>query len=203
MTIQKIKPTKLVYGHGTNDLDEPVKVNGKPLKFYYIWKDMLNRCYSEKSLSKHPTYRGCSVCDEWLSLSTFRVWFDVNYRDNTELDKDILVKGNKVYGPEACRFVPQYINSLLLDAGAARGELPVGVRIDKRSRVNSYHAQCNNGYGRLLSGPYRPTIALAKADYARIKTEVVRQQAKRAVAEGMSLDVYYALIARGWHGDAT
>lgn len=198
-----MKTNKLVYGHGTNDLNEPVYRNGSILKFYHAWTDMLRRCYSEKCQDNRPTYRGCSVCSEWLVLSNFKEWYNINYHEGWQLDKDILIKGNKVYRPEACRFVPQYVNGLLVGTtkvGRSNG-LPVGVQIDKRSRANPYYAQCSNGHDRPLYGPCRPIIALAKADYARIKTEIVRQQAKRAVAEGMGWDVYYALIARGWHED--
>ena len=194
-----MKTQAIVYGRGINDLDDPVKVNGKALKFYDTWKAMLKRCYSEKYQKRFPTYRGCSVCSSWLSLSNFKEWFDVNYRTGMALDKDILIPSNKVYSPEACRFVPQYINSLLTDAGAARGDLPMGVMYDKRSSTNPYCAQCGDGHGHRIHGTCRSTVAEAKADYARIKTEVVRTQAKKAIAEGMGLDVYYALIARKWY----
>ena len=44
-----------------------------------------------------------------------------------ELDKDTLVKGNKIYSPETCIFVPQRINYLFLNSGGSRGLLPLGV----------------------------------------------------------------------------
>lgn len=99
-----MKTIKLVYGVGINDLDVPFAMNGSNLKFYGTWNNMLNRCYSEKYQAKNPTYRGCTVCNEWLSLSTFKEWFDANYRTGMELDKDILVKGNRVYCPEGMLF---------------------------------------------------------------------------------------------------
>ena len=55
------------------------------------------------------------------------------------LDKDILVKGNKVYSPETCCFVPVELNSLLVNSRATRGEFPVGVYYDvSRSKFQSY-----------------------------------------------------------------
>ena len=43
------------------------------------------------------------------------------------LDKDILVKGNKIYSPETCCFVPKGINLLFGKNNAKRGNYPIGV----------------------------------------------------------------------------
>ena len=197
------KTQKLVYGVGINDLAEPVKINGSNLKFYNTWVHMLERCYSEKSLSKYPTYHGCSVCDDWLSLSTFKIWFLANYRDGMALDKDILVQGNKVYSPETCRFVPHYINSLMTDAGAIRGELPCGVVAmnpdPKTGRISTtYTAFCRNGHGRRLSRTFK-TVEGARQWYSLTKTRIVKEQAIHAFEAGdINGDVYQALITREW-----
>ena len=198
-----MKTNKLVYGHGTNDLDEPIKVNGKYFKFYVVWTSMLRRCYSEKYQARFPTYIGCSVCPEWLSLSTFRIWFNDNYRENAELDKDIIIKDNKVYSPESSRFVPGYLNSLLCDAGAIRGDYPLGVRAQKpnpkTSRVNTtYTAQCCDGHGGVLTRTFK-TVAEARQWYITTKKRVVKEQAIRAFDAGdITDDVYQALITREW-----
>lgn len=198
-----MKTNKLIQGHGTNDLTEPVKINGKPLKFYDTWKGMLRRCYSEKRLAEFPTYRNCTVCDSWLLLSTFRAWFDINYRDGMELDKDILIQGNKVYSPEACSFVPQYINTLLTNSAAARGSLPLGVRAIKMNLktgkiTTTYEARCGGGNGKPLTKVFR-TIPEAVAWYSTKKREVVEKQAIHAFEAGdINGDVYQALISRQW-----
>lgn len=101
---------------------------------------MLTRCYNHKSLKKNPSYIGCSVCDEWLTYSNFKRWYEdpINgYREGYHLDKDILVKGNKVYSPETCCFVPHSINCLLLTRQRKRGALPIGVTI----RHKTYSSQ--------------------------------------------------------------
>ena len=201
-TTEQIQKQKLVQGVGINDLAEPVEINGKSLKFYNTWKSMLQRCYSEKRQTKKPTYRGCSVCDEWLSLSTFKEWFDANYRTGMELDKDILVKGNRVYCPEACSFIPRYINNLLTDAGAIRGELPCGVVAQKPSshgQINTtYTARCRDGHGGMRRKTFK-TVAEARQWYITTKKKVVSEQATRAFEAGdITGDVYQALITREW-----
>lgn len=51
-----------------------------------------------------------------------------------ELDKDILLKNNKIYSPDTCVFVPQRINALFVSANKIRGEFPVGVYYDKQKK---------------------------------------------------------------------
>ena len=194
---------KLVQGVGINDLGEPVRINGKILKFYATWNGMLQRCYSDKFQAKNPTYVGCSVCSEWLVLSNFKVWFDANYRDGMELDKDILIQGNKVYCPEACSFIPQYINSLMTDAKAIRGELPLGVSAMKPDakigRVNTtYRAHCSDGHGGVLSRTFK-TVEGARQWYITTKKKVANGQAIHALeSSDITGDVYQALITREW-----
>ena len=70
------------------------------------------------------------MCDEWLTFSNFEKWFsdpDNGYFERYHLDKDILVKGNKIYSPNTCCFVPQEINSLFIKDNSKRGSLPIGV----------------------------------------------------------------------------
>lgn len=119
----KLSIRKVLFGVARVDVDYAVcKTNA-----YVAWCDMLRRCYSEKYHKKKPTYKGCSVCDEWLLFSNFKRWFDENYIDGYVLDKDILLKNNKVYSPDTCCFVPKCINSLLTNRKMHRGLEPIGV----------------------------------------------------------------------------
>ena len=84
---------------------------------YYKWKNMVQRCYDKKIHKKYkPEYKDKSVCEEWLNYSNFRIWFDehyVPYKNNQiDLDKDLLVQGNKVYSPETCVFLLHYQNTM-------------------------------------------------------------------------------------------
>ena len=89
---------------------------------------MLERCYSEKYQEKYPTYKNCTLDEKWYNFQIFAKWFENNYILGHQLDKDILIKGNKIYSPETCCFVPQEINKLFTKSEKARGSLPIGVR---------------------------------------------------------------------------
>lgn len=132
---------RLVYGHGVNDLTDAVTMNRKPKQFYAAWTNMLKRCYSTKYHAENPTYIGCTVCDEWLSLAKFKEWYDANHIDGWHLDKDLLNTGGKVYCPANCRYIPQDLNKLLTDHGAKRGLYPQGVYFHKPS--GKFLAQIN------------------------------------------------------------
>lgn len=108
----KMVKSKL-YGVGINDLNEPISYKGKHFKFYLVWRSMMYRCYYKGFHKRENTYSDCFVCDEWKYLSNFKRWFDDNYIECYELDKDILVNGNREYSPNNCCFVPKEINNLI------------------------------------------------------------------------------------------
>ena len=138
------KKLKLVYGWGINDADYAVQpvVNGKQVScaYYSTWHSVVRRCYSEKSQIRHPTYRGCSISDSWKQFMTFREWMITQDWEGKSLDKDIMIVGNREYGPNACLFVSRQVNNLLNDCKGTRGEFPIGVSFDKES--GRYKASC-------------------------------------------------------------
>ena len=81
---------------------------------YRAWYAMLARCYCTVFQNKNPSYKGCSVAPIWHNFQNFAEWYEKNYpTGNTryQLDKDILVKGNKVYSPDTCKFATNQENS--------------------------------------------------------------------------------------------
>lgn len=98
---------------------------------------MLARCYSGYTLKSNPAYAGCAVCEEWLTFSKFKDWFEKNYRIGTQLDKDIIVPGNKVYSPDTCCFVPQEINKVFKGHARVSG-ISVGVRKQNQRYVAEF-----------------------------------------------------------------
>ena len=92
--------------------DYKTSISGRQTVHYSKWHSMLQRCYSHKYHARNPTYKDCTVCDEWHNFQNFARWYDKNSNgiDCAELDKDILIKGNKTYGPETCLIVTKSEN---------------------------------------------------------------------------------------------
>lgn len=126
--------TKLIYGIGFNSTGIHKNIiGGRYTKAYRVWLAMLTRCYDKKSQKRQPTYIGCSVDSRWHDFQDFADWFYSNpYSDfGYQLDKDLLIDGNKIYSPETCCFVPQEINKLFSSNAAKRGSHPKGVSFYK------------------------------------------------------------------------
>ena len=121
-----------------------VKENCKNTRVYDTWHDMLRRCYDSKFHEKRPTYVDCEVCEEWHNFQNFAKWYDNNYYEiegeRMHLDKDILVKHNKIYSSETCVFVPHAINSLFVKRDKVRGESVIGTSPTKNGK---YQVHCN------------------------------------------------------------
>ena len=114
-------------------------------QIYKEWNSMLHRCYDNDVHKIHSTYTDCTVCEEWLNFQNFAKWYEENYYEiegeTMCLDKDILIKGNKVYSPSTCIFVPNKINALFTKSDKARGKYPIGVSFHKK--YNKLIVRCN------------------------------------------------------------
>lgn len=129
---------KSVYGVGCLGEDRfPDLSKDVRRKINKLWQGMLERGHSDRYKEVNPSYKDVYVCEEWHNLQNFTEWvinqkyFNIGYH----LDKDILVKGNKVYSPDTCCFVPSQINSLFTDRARDRGEYPVGVYFRERDSL--------------------------------------------------------------------
>lgn len=144
---------KLICGIGINDSDYTLHkfgvIDGSKKRiwicpYYQAWHGIFLRCYSEDYLFRRPTYIGCSVHPEWHLFSIFKKWMELQPWKGAALDKDLLIRGNKVYGPNTCVFVPKALNNFLGDCGRSRGEYPIGVSLHKRTQT--LRADCNNPF---------------------------------------------------------
>lgn len=111
------------------------KRNNTKSDLYSRWCCMRVRCSEKGWANKYKTYKGCSICEEWMLFDNFRLWAEnpVNgYMIGYQIDKDLLFKGNKIYSPNTCCFIPPEINNVLTNCRKARGKYPVGVTKNRK-----------------------------------------------------------------------
>ena len=137
-----------VYGVGVVGTKYQPTINGVNTKEYELWRGMLKRCYSDVYKKKHPTYIGCEVSDKFKSYEYFYEWCHKQIGFGVkcwQLDKDLLVKGNKVYSENVCVFIPKEINQLLTKRASSRGEHLIGVYWSKTA--NAFVARVSRNKG--------------------------------------------------------
>jgi hypothetical protein len=138
VTIQNLKMGKIkypyhpsVYGVGFVGIGKYTpSVGRKDTKVYKHWSSMLQRGYSNNLKEKYPTYKDVTVCEEWHNFQNFAEWYEEDWKPHMagwHLDKDVLIKGNKIYSPETCTLIPNEINLLFIKTSKARGKYPLGV----------------------------------------------------------------------------
>ena len=186
-----------VFGHGYLGVDKNGDVSktyeskdGKNVHTweYDRWRKMLIRCFDNKLKEKYPTYKDVTCCNRWLCFANFLEDFEIlkqeynwSKDEKLNLDKDILHKGNKMYGLENCVLVPDWINTLFIKCDASRGDCPIGVSYHKQSK--KYEARCNiNGKQTRLG--YYNTIEEAFNAYKIAKEQEIKRVANECVSKG-------------------
>lgn len=166
------------------------KINDRRTIAYQKWRAMLSRCYGNK---KPKTYENCTVCDEWLNFQNFAQWIEDNYYtiegERIELDKDILVKGNKIYSPNTCLLIPKKLNDIILNRTNDRSSVCLGVR----KHGDKYIAYCNREGFSPYIGIY-DTKEEAFAIYKKYKLDEIIRVAN-IYKDIIPLKVYNAIIS--------
>lgn len=161
---------------------------------YSIWYSMIQRCYLKRPRYAH--YADCTVCDEWHNFQNFARWAVANgFQKGLNLDKDLLIKGNKIYSPETCLFLPASLNTLLINCKKRRGQLPVGV--DYRPERGKYRAKLNKNKKIVCVGYFKTPIEAFNA-YKEAKESHIRCLAEEW-KNSISNEAYLALI--NWNID--
>ncbi len=160
--------------------------------YYESWRSMLIRAYDPIYKKRFPTYVDCEVCPGWLTLSNFKRWFEDpenGYQQGYHMDKDILVKDNKIYSPQTCCFVPQEIN-LLFARKQRKNGLPAGVTF----RDNAFRAQICINKKKIHLGRFSTKEEAFKA-YKDFKERHIKDVAEKYFQEGrITKKVYDALL---------
>lgn len=175
-----------IFGRGIFDSTKSSNESEDMKIAYTMWVRMFRRCYS----GDFKTYGKCKVCKEWWWFSNFKKWFDENYIKGYDLDKDILIRNNKVYSPDTCCFVPHMINSLLISCKATRGDFPIGVV----KNHNGFTAQLRENKKQKYIG-FFDTIEEAFSAYKKEKEKYIQEVAKEYYSKGeITKRVYDALM---------
>lgn len=119
-----------VYTTGIQDI-KGYLVKGQPKpKDYSVWNGVRQRCYNLNCRGSLPTYEGCTMSDDFLVFSKFKEWYNNQIgcdQEDWHIDKDLLVKGNKVYSAETCVLLPKQINSAIVIHNRGSNNFPMGV----------------------------------------------------------------------------
>ena len=169
-----------VYGVGVLGTKYPSSEYGVHTKEYKLWVHMLRRCYSDSFKKKRPTYEGCEVSENFKYYEYFYEWCNNQVGFNNkdwQLDKDLLVKGNKVYNESTCIFIPSEINSLLINCTASRGEHLIGVCWSNTNKAFVAKVSKNKGNPEHL-GYFKTEIEAFKA-YKQAKESFIKEQAEK------------------------
>lgn len=186
----KDKVRKLIHGVARNDV-----INSEQSKAYKVWQGMIDRCYDSKSESaKNYKENGVTVCEEWLSFSNFKSWFEDpenGYTNGYQLDKDLLGNGRKVYSPLSCCFLPREFNVLFRRIPNREVyKLPTGIEPSgKKFKV------CISTYGKSKYLGVFDTIHEANIVYLSAKKKYVKELTEKYFKEGKITErVYNALM---------
>jgi len=122
---------------------------GVPTLAYSSWQRVISRSYNEKFKIRCTTYKDCTCSKEWLNFQCFALWFSENYYEvegyKMNVDKDILIKHNKLYSAETCIIVPHNINGLFVKSDAIRGKTCIGTTYNIEK--NKFLASCKDNKG--------------------------------------------------------
>ena len=188
-----------VYNVGVIGVKYPRVTKGNKTTEYITWCGILSRCFDEKEKIKSPTYKDITCCNEWLLYENFYEWlhsqpnFDKWLNgDRWAIDKDILVKGNKVYSSDTCCLVSQNVNTLFVKKDKNRGNLPIGVC----KHGNTFQSLCQNPFTKKQEylGSYN-TIEEAFLEYKNYKEKIIKQVAQIEFDNGnITKECYEAMM---------
>lgn len=143
-----------------------------------MWGKMLARCYCPLTQEKKPSYVGCSVDERFLNFQEFAAWASrqVGVDLGWQLDKDILVIGNRVYGPDTCVMAPPELNKAMRRVAIKKDGLPIGVTLTQKGKPYRSVVRLNND--RLDLGRY-DTIEQAYLVHLEAKCRHMRYLANK------------------------
>ena len=114
-----------------------------------VWHAMRQRCGVGGSKKANAAYADCVMSENFLKFQFFAEWCQtqIGYGlPNYQIDKDILLEGNRVYSEVNCVFVPQELNSFFCSRSGPVSDLPKGVTRCKNSYSARFAPASVSGY---------------------------------------------------------
>jgi hypothetical protein len=159
-----------------------------------IWNSMCSRCIPGGSYQrKKPTYVGVTHtfkdCHDFIEWARQQVGYGLT---DYQLDKDFLIKGNKVYSKETCVFIPSRLNALLTKSNAQRGKWPLGVTFEQdRQKFTAYLSYDGSGPSKRLGSFDTPDEAFVV--YKASKEALIKSLAEQ-YRHNVDARVYEAML---------
>lgn len=185
----------------TSDIVRDCGTKKKATPEYGRWNSMMGRCY-QLANTEYLRYGalGVYVCEDWKNFQVFAKFFNDNWTEGLDLDKDILVYGNKCYSPETCVFVPKYINNLLVHSKNVLNGYPVGVYYLKQgpNMVNPLKKPFTSEIDKKNLGFYVTPMEAHKA-WQEAKSDKIFESVNRYSGEKFfDTRVADALLSKAW-----
>ena len=157
---------KLLYGVGITDCTKDEKYT----KCHKTWSNMIERCYSKLYQENNKQFQGYTVCDEWLTYSKFRSWYDRNYYEVPGMAIDINRNwyGSNIYGPDTVLFLPRELRKALNSVNCKNASGYAGVCFDKAK--GKYKASISINARRVHIGMYN--TAHEAGDAYKVEREI-------------------------------
>lgn len=187
-----------VYGIGYNGIG-PYNTSHH-MKAYNRWTGILLRVYASQNLTVRENYKDCSVISEWHNFQNFAEWFynqpfhsELNY----EVDKDLKILGNKVYGPNTCLLIPKKLNCLI---GVSSRYNRIANGVSKRYESSRYLVRLQVSGIRKIIGLFT-TLEEASLAYTEAHRIAVLQMGQQMYQENKILHSTLEFIKRNYNDE--
>ena len=190
--VVKSKTNNIIHKVGSRGDDK--SLIDENFKTYQVWCSMLQRCYSPRTEYMKRNYKDCEVSDYFKIFPQFLEWWKMKSEGisiDLQLDKDILIKGNRLYSETTCTLVPRDVNMLLIKRDKARGKYPIGVTYCKKAK--RYKAQFSK-FNVITNLGFYDDIEAAFIAYKKAKEEYVKEVANKY--KGVIEDKVYEILMK-------